>query len=124
MERLIDKVEENIQNDHRYQIHVGNKKFDFNCEDELFKLNEPIGIEKNGYKCNTCDIKIARNNKRKYCDFCGFLNCPKCMYKKRDFNQGTQNILLEIDNNYNEIDFSPGNICKICDRKFMIYKTF
>ena len=45
MERLIEKAEEKKDED-RYEINVGNKKFDFNCEDNLFKLTEPIGLNK------------------------------------------------------------------------------
>lgn len=83
MERLLEKQEQ--KKDDRYEINVGHQKFNFNCDDALFKLTAPIGENKGNKNCNTCTFKVSKGPKRQYCDFCGFLNCEKCMHKKRNF---------------------------------------
>ena len=45
------------------------------------------------------------------------------MHKKREFQQKARTFEIGDNLNFNDVEFSPGDICKICDRKFLIYKT-
>ena len=50
-------------------------------------------------------------------EFCGHRACPACMHKQRAFSGATR------------MQMSPkgtpkGHICKICDRKFILYETY
>ena len=81
MERLLEKQIQK-KDAGRYEINVGHLKFEFNHEDELFKLTKPKGQQQGNKTCNSCSFKVPKP-KRRYCDFCGFLNCEKCMHKRR-----------------------------------------
>ena len=55
---------------------------------------------------------MKKEGKAKCCCFCGYNSCAKCLYKKRKFapKNGKQGDLADI--------------CKICDRKFMMRRSF
>ena len=66
-------------------------------------------------ECVCCETELKpKDSKNKNCQFCGSLACPKCIYKKKKF-------LSEKDK---VPESQPGDICKICDRKMMLYQYF
>lgn len=132
------------------QINVGKKEVEFNYNDEIFKLREPVGTKVISENCNSCDANISKE-KEQYCDYCGSRNCKKCMYKTRQFQSHlmdaeTENIVQPIatgsklsnsianvtprlsKNNSTESSLIPsgkcGKVCKICDRKFFMYSHY
>lgn len=45
------------------------------------------------------------------------------MHKERNFMSESDVLFVSNDNHYNNEKCEKGRICKICDRKFMIFKT-
>ena len=73
--------------------------------DPIFKLIVGVKPLPDQSICNLCDLapEVSVN-----CQFCGNLFCDNCCYKKMRYPKG----------------LDSGQICKICDRKFMMYKEY
>ena len=61
--------------------------------------------------------RLSKLPAEKSCDFCGYKASEDCLYKKRKF-QVNKNVVT------NEISIATGEICKICDRKFIMKTIF
>ena len=106
LSRLIARTEI----DSKYEIHIGKKIIDFDCNDEIFYLSEPIGTKVISNNCVACEAEISKQ-KLQYCHFCGSRACLRCMYKQRAYQGQNSN-------------GRKGLVCKICDRKFFMFATF
>jgi hypothetical protein len=51
----------------------------------------------------------------RFCDFCGVSNCTDCQAKTRIF-------VVERTGNPKQV-LPRGNICRLCDRKFLVHKV-
>ena len=62
--------------------------------------------------CVSCiDHVFENSSEMKYCQFCGQSNCENCLYKERMYPRGRINA---------DGQKPRGQICKLCDRKFLI----
>lgn len=89
--------------------------------------------------CNGCNDSI-RKQKPKFCDFCSHQCCDKCLHKKckfgceaslSDSQPGktlSSSILSKSKNRSSSTvdtdSTSYGKICKVCDRKYLIFKMY
>ncbi len=84
-----------------------------NFNDELFTKTEPCSHEDEDTGCILCE----KMEELIFCDFCGHKACEDCLYKKRKFQ-------VDKSNGTNEISAKTGQICKVCDRKFIMKSAF
>ena len=76
----------------------------------MFKLIVGVKPKIGQTSCFICEAepKNFSEEDKINCKFCGNLFCPDCCYKKMRYPKG----------------LDSGHICRICDRKFMMYKEF
>lgn len=98
---------------HEYQIKIGAKSFPINFGDDIFSKTEPCAHSTN----DTCCILCEKTEGLNFCDFCGHKACEDCLYKKRKFQ-------VNKHATTNEISVKTGQICKVCDRKFIMKSAF
>lgn len=90
----------------------GNAKFDISDKEPIFFLNGPNRKELRTGACVSCRDHIFEDNSEMlFCQFCEMSNCQECMYKERKFPRGRLNA---------DGQKPRGNICRLCDRKFII----
>ena len=82
---------------------------------ETTGIFEAAGPSKNKIKkpdCQSCKVVTFQKDKEiKYCQFCGNSVCKDCLTKSRIFPKA------KLDNNGERM---RGDICKLCDRKFLV----
>lgn len=87
--------------------------FEFDPKEEIFNINCPNPNTKYVQRCRTCKYEFKKKTEQKCCLFCGLGACKTCSQKTRAFpmaEKGSKN--------------DRGTICKLCDRKFIVRKTF
>ena len=101
---------------------IGDREHQFDENENIFYMTEPL--KKTQYHnthagCNTCATtwKKATDLHNSHCQFCGMSTCKKCLKKTRLFKQ--------IKMTEGAVEGGPvkrprGQICKLCDRKFLI----
>lgn len=90
-----------------YQINIGDQKVKFDVRDEIFTMNGPNLKQITSTQCHSCEKELP-SKKPQYCQFCGHRACPNCMHKEQMFADHS----------------TSGIICKICDRKFILYHKY
>lgn len=93
-------------------VKIGKNKFPYTDKDPIFLLNGPNQKQVRTGACVSCiDHTFDNDSGIKFCQFCGHNNCKDCLYKERMYPRGRINA---------EGQKPRGQICKLCDRKFLI----
>lgn len=83
----------------------------FDARDQIFQLTSPTTTQHPSPQCLCCDKDLG-SKKPHYCHFCGNRACPQCMHKERMF-PGDDSETPAL-----------GLICRICDRKYILYLRY
>ena len=54
------KLNTRTEIDSKYEIHIGKKIIDFDCNDWIFFLSEPIGTKVISNNCIACEAEISK----------------------------------------------------------------
>jgi hypothetical protein len=93
---------------------VGQQKLPFDDKDPIFQASAAKKALDAEEFCHSCKAK-CEEKERVHCKFCGHSNCKNCCQKKRNFPRAN----LGADGK-----ISRGEICLLCDRKFLVRANF
>ena len=108
---------------------IGGREYLFDENERIFMMQEPISKKHHHNTpegCNTCREKWKRAGDlhNSHCQFCGMSTCKKCLKKTRLFKRKRVITLDDEVAEGGEEQQMPaqkrGQICKLCDRKFLI----
>lgn len=97
----------------KYFITINDQKFEMDFDDPIFSLKQAVPPK--DQQSDLC--RLTKQPAEKFCDFCGHKASEDCLYKKRKFQVNKNEVT-------NEISIAAGEICKICDRKFIMKTVF
>lgn len=100
-------------------FYIGEIEFNFDEEEKIFFLSGPNPKKNMVQKCATCQSTFKDYKNMIYCTFCSFSNCKKCMQKTRAYPCQTLDAAAQLSASGKEKQLR-GQICKLCDRKFLI----
>ena len=104
MDKLIEKSK---------HFRIGERTYEFNYQDSIFYASGPERNHKHKKFCPVDFYQFKSRAEMLFCDFCGQSVCQNCRKKKRLFPLGP------VDEETGRLCL-PGEICKVCDRKFFI----
>ena len=114
IDEVLAKLTQKIENEREKQktIRVGINQFPFLDKDPIFLIGGPIQKKNRSGNCTSCKSFVFESESQmKFCEFCGWSNCEKCLQKERMYPRG------RIDA---EGKKPKGLCCKLCDRKFLM----
>ena len=103
-EKVLPFVLKDKETNLKLQFVIGKRIFEIGSKDiKIFRREKAASAK---IKSKVCILCKESPSDRNFCNFCGHLACEKCMWKTKKIGQNSD---------------LKGNICQICDRKFIIY---